>query len=258
MTAKSTYSNCGKRLLIAVCGSLLVAWPMHGALGYRTSGDFDLIAAQQRQAMESRMKQHALPPPYETLFEYRYKIEDVTSEGCRVIPDTDRDRRSDRDEDIFIDGLKGLSGRTYHGPLTLLPDGEYKYKTISSGSRTIPRYKLIPKDEVERLRQKLAADRKEALDAANAARAQQAKAEAEKKRLKMEAKTIELLERRIADGSADAAWDLGNRYLDGQGVLADAFKARSLIALASERGNERAKQWLLKTPPPQPLTPGSK
>ncbi len=80
----------------------------------------------------------------------------------------------------------------------------------------------------------------------------------EAKKAKEEARIVAALKIRIQAGSADAAWDLGNRYLQGKGVEVDLKKGSSLIGLASQRGNERAKEWLLKTPAPQPLTQESK
>lgn len=70
----------------------------------------------------------------------------------------------------------------------------------------------------------------------------------------IDARIVEHLTRRVEDGSADAAFDLGVRYHAGKGVPQDAAKARQFMALASERGNEQAKAWL-KNPPAAPEAP---
>jgi TPR repeat protein len=67
-------------------------------------------------------------------------------------------------------------------------------------------------------------------------------------------RVIEFLRKRIADGSADAAFDLAKRHEEGKGVPEDAVEARRLYSLAAERGNEDAKTWLTEHPAPK-ITP---
>ncbi|HTH47851.1 MAG TPA: SEL1-like repeat protein [Candidatus Limnocylindria bacterium] len=66
-------------------------------------------------------------------------------------------------------------------------------------------------------------------------------------------RVVDFLKQRIADGSADAAYELAKRYEEGRGVEADPVEARRLYALAAERDNEDAKKWLEENPaPPAP------
>jgi hypothetical protein len=63
-------------------------------------------------------------------------------------------------------------------------------------------------------------------------------------------RVIDFLKKRIDDGSADAAYDLGKRYEEGKGVEADPVEARRLYKLSAERGNEDAVTWLKEHPDP--------
>lgn len=67
----------------------------------------------------------------------------------------------------------------------------------------------------------------------------------------VEDRVVTFLKQRIEDGSADAAFDLAQRYEEGKGVEADPVEARRLYALAGERGNEEAKVWLTDNPEPE-------
>jgi TPR repeat protein len=53
-------------------------------------------------------------------------------------------------------------------------------------------------------------------------------------------RVIAFLKQRIADGSAEAAADLGNRYEKGTGVAQDRVEALRLYRLAVERGVSRS------------------
>ena len=64
-------------------------------------------------------------------------------------------------------------------------------------------------------------------------------------------RVIAFLKERIANGSADAAYDLAKRYEEGKGVVADPVEARRLYSLAAERDNEDAKKWLEEHPAPK-------
>ncbi len=64
-------------------------------------------------------------------------------------------------------------------------------------------------------------------------------------------RVIAFLKERIANGSADAAYDLAKRYDEGKGVVADPVEARRLYTLAAERDNEDAKKWLEEHPAPK-------
>lgn len=66
----------------------------------------------------------------------------------------------------------------------------------------------------------------------------------------VEDRVVAFLRQRIDDGSADAAFDLAQRYEEGKGVTADPVEARRLYALSAERGNEEAKAWLAANPEP--------
>jgi TPR repeat protein len=93
--------------------------------------------------------------------------------------------------------------------------------------------------------------------------AARAAAEADKKRRAKETedaevRVVEFLRQRVADGSADAAHDLAARHETGKGVPADAKEARRLYALAAERGNEDARQWLKEHPEPKEPDPEAK
>ena len=61
-------------------------------------------------------------------------------------------------------------------------------------------------------------------------------------------RVVAFLKERIANGSADAAYDLAKRTEEGRGVVADPVEARRLYALAAERDNEDAKKWLEEHP----------
>ena len=72
----------------------------------------------------------------------RHKVMDSTSEGCRIeLVDSEGDRiYTTTDNDMFVEGIAGYSGRTY-GPLLLkkLPY-DFTYTTVSGSTRTIPCY----------------------------------------------------------------------------------------------------------------------
>lgn len=84
-------------------------------------------------------------------------------------------------------------------------------------------------------------------------RKEQAAAEADKR-------VVEFLQQRVKDGSADAAYDLGTRHIDGRGVKPDPAEARRLIELAAQRGSSDAKQWVKDNPAPktEEASPASK
>lgn len=70
--------------------------------------------------------------------------------------------------------------------------------------------------------------------------------EADRKRPKedpavVDARVVQFLKERIADGSVDARYDLGVRYLEGRGVEKDQATARRLLTEAAERGHSDAK-----------------
>ncbi|HOX55374.1 MAG TPA: hypothetical protein PLC99_00630 [Verrucomicrobiota bacterium] len=67
-----------------------------------------------------------------------FRVEDAAGNGCRISPL----RRSGNDNDIFVVGLSGYSGRIYHDVLTVRRVGDYKYTTVRDSSRTIPRFEL--------------------------------------------------------------------------------------------------------------------
>ena len=69
----------------------------------------------------------------------------------------------------------------------------------------------------------------------------------------VDARIVAFLNTRIADGSADAAYDLGVRYTKGQGVVADPKQARKLMETAATRGNSDAAKWLSTNRPPVEL-----
>lgn len=86
------------------------------------------------------------------------------------------------------------------------------------------------------------------LTPAQAAAAKQAKEQAA---ADADKRVVDFLQQRVKDGSADAAYDLGVRNLEGRGVKADAKEGRRLVELAAERGNADAKQWVKDNPAPK-------
>ncbi len=71
-------------------------------------------------------------------------------------------------------------------------------------------------------------------------------------------RVVAFLKERIANGSADAAYELAKRYEEGKGVTADPVEARRLYSLAAERDNEDAKKWLEENPAPKEPAPTAK
>lgn len=65
----------------------------------------------------------------------------------------------------------------------------------------------------------------------------------------VDARVVGFLNQRIQDGSADAAFDLGVRYLKGQGVSANTNEAARLFKLAADRGNTEALKWISTNAP---------
>ncbi len=61
-------------------------------------------------------------------------------------------------------------------------------------------------------------------------------------------RVVKFLKQRIADGSAEAPLELAQRHESGKGVPVDAAEARRLYAVAAERGNREAKEWLEEHP----------
>lgn len=59
-------------------------------------------------------------------------------------------------------------------------------------------------------------------------------------------RTIEFLRSRTESGSASAAYKLGVRYLNGDGVDADRAEAMRLLNLSADRGDKKAKAKLLE------------
>ena len=51
---------------------------------------------------------------------------------------------------------------------------------------------------------------------------------------------IDFLKKRVASGSADAAYDLGVRYAQGNGVLQDVAEAKRLLKLSLEHAETQA------------------
>lgn len=60
----------------------------------------------------------------------------------------------------------------------------------------------------------------------------------------VEARVVKFLEQRIADGSADAAYDLAIRYSEGKGVPESKDESVRLFRLSAERGNAEAMKWV--------------
>ena len=85
-------------------------------------------------------------PAYAYLYKLRvirvvYKVEDVADEGCRISP-WKGSAYQDQDNDIFVAGLQRYTGRTYSDILMVRFVGDYAYKTVTGGSRTIPKFEL--------------------------------------------------------------------------------------------------------------------
>lgn len=75
-----------------------------------------------------------------------YKILDVDVNGCRIAP------IYNEDDDTFITGLKGYSGRTYYDNIFIKEIGDYKYRTVMGSVRVIPKYEYgspITKEQFE-------------------------------------------------------------------------------------------------------------
>jgi hypothetical protein len=72
---------------------------------------------------------------------YRFKVLEVSKEGCKIGPPADV-KRLYADLEIFIAGLKGLeSGREYTNTLMIFStEKRYEYRTSSGDSRSIPLY----------------------------------------------------------------------------------------------------------------------
>lgn len=68
--------------------------------------------------------------------------------------------------------------------------------------------------------------------------------EVQRKAGDVDARVVTFLRERMADGSADAAYDLAVRHLSAKGVEKSPDEARRLMLRASERGNEEAAKWL--------------
>lgn len=57
-------------------------------------------------------------------------------------------------------------------------------------------------------------------------------------------RVVKFLKQRIADGSAEAPFELAQRHESGRGVPVDPAEARRLYGLAAERGHREAQDWL--------------
>lgn len=90
-----------------------------------------------------------------------------------------------------------------------------------------------------------------------AAAAKAAEVKRQKAAAAAEDKVVPFLRERVEGGSADAAYDLAQRYEEGRGVKVDPEEARRLYKLSDEGGNEAAKKWLKENPEPKP-SPGAK
>lgn len=100
-------------------------------------------------------------------------------------------------------------------------------------SNRIPIYdvgKLLPEAE----------GRRRMAENAWAAREQSEKARQDE-RAAVEARTVEFLKTRARDGSAEASYDLGKRYLSGQGVKKDIEEAKRHFNRAAEQGHQAAR-----------------
>ena len=75
------------------------------------------------------------------VLEEGYKMEDVTDEGSRISP-LQGSAHQDHDNDIFVVGLQGYSGRKYSRILMIRAVGDYTYKTVTGASRKIPKWEL--------------------------------------------------------------------------------------------------------------------
>lgn len=70
------------------------------------------------------------------------------------------------------------------------------------------------------------------------------KSRLERQRLELEERIIAHLRARVESGSADACFDLGMRYLNGDGVPKDRAEALRLMGVGAGRGSKEATAWL--------------
>lgn len=101
-------------------------------------------------------------------------------------------------------------------------------------------------DEARR-QQAVAAAQRASADAAAARRNEAAS-------IGVDARIVSFLQLRVREGSADAAYDLGIRYVKGHGVVADPKKAFRMMETAATRGNADAVKWLSTNQPPVEIT----
>jgi hypothetical protein len=149
--------------------------------------------------------------------------------------------------------------------LAVYPTGFHEYRTVTGATKRVRAYDcgvepsaeakklFIQKRNEEEAQKKKEHEEKERKQAEEAKR----KADAERERLKAaqkkladerERRIVENLKKRIEMGGADACFELGLRYLKGNGVEADEVQARQWMVIGATRGSSEAKAWLENHP----------
>ena len=122
--------------------------------------------------------------------------------------------------------------------------GRFTYNTASGAARTTEAFdcgKLPTPEQLQKLKEEF---EKTKADAAKTAEQinDQRRAEWEARRGETEKKAVEFQIKRANEGSAQAQYDLGMRYFNGDGVDVDIEKAVLWLSKAAEGGHSGAKQ----------------
>jgi hypothetical protein len=152
--------------------------------------------------------------------------------------------------------------------LAVCEAGFHDYRSVGGANKRVRAYDcgVVPSPAAKKLfiqtrnedeaRRKKELEEKERLERAQEEEAKR-KADAERERLKAaqkkladerERRIVENLKKRIEMGGADACFELGLRYLKGNGVEADEVQARQWMVIGATRGSSEAKAWLENHP----------
>ena len=117
--------------------------------------------------------------------------------------------------------------------------GTYKYNTVGGSSRTVRSfdYGQLPTPE------ELAEIQRKGMEIAKA-KAMAATKARDAKKAAADKRAVEFLKKRVAQGSASAAYKLGVRYLEGDGVETNKAEAVRLLTLAANEGDKKAQEKL--------------
>ncbi len=122
----------------------------------------------------------------------------------------------------------------------------YQYTTVGGGRATVEAWdygKIPSENELATFREQDAKKSRE-LATRRAEAMARVQAERERKRVEADIKVLEYQQKRAAEGSAQAQYDLALRYLIGAGVATNKLEAQRLLKLSADQDFAPAKQKL--------------